>query len=171
MSDGGNLNWDEITGGTVPTLESKLTTSLEGPTRYVEYEPNDDLNHYADFFDGWFKAPDTGSYRFYLASDDSSRLYLDSVNTYSSGQTPATTMVAEKSGYSDWRKYEAMSLTTDYDYISDWIFLTAGEFYKLEAYHYEDGGSAHFTASVEFQQSNTAGHPKANKEVQKFKID
>ena len=51
-------------------------------------------------------------------------------------------------------------------YISDWIALEAGEFYKIEGYAMEWSGSDHFTTSVEFEKADTTGHHHARKEIQ-----
>ena len=45
-------------------------------------------------FDGWFKAPKTGRYRFYMQADDQCKLYLDSANPYNAA-TPVTTTLVE----------------------------------------------------------------------------
>jgi hypothetical protein len=59
-------------------------------------------------------------------------------------------------------------VTPDVDshqYISDWIDLAAGEFYKIEGYAMEWSGTDHFTASVEFEKADTAGYHHTNKEI------
>ena len=56
--------------------------------------------------------------------------------------------------------------TDSNQYISAWVALTKGEFYKIEGYMIEWGGADHFTVSVEFEKANTVGHHHANKEIQ-----
>ena len=51
-------------------------------------------------------------------------------------------------------------------YISDWVALTKGEFYKIEGYMIEWSSDDHFTVSVEFEKADTTGHHHANKEIQ-----
>ena len=41
-----------------------------------------DLYRDATLTKGWFKAPASGNYRFYIACDDACRLYLDATNKY-----------------------------------------------------------------------------------------
>lgn len=66
---------------------SVLSTSLE--TLW-----NSQPSTAAHVFDGWFKAPENGRYRFYMQADDQYRLYLDSANPYDP-VTPVTTSLVE----------------------------------------------------------------------------
>ena len=57
-----------------------------------------------------------------------------------------------------------------HSYISEWIELTEGEFYRMEGYTMEWSGSDHFTAAVEFEMAETNGHHHARKEIQVLSI-
>lgn len=56
-------------------------------------------------FDGYFKAPETGEYRFYLSCDDICQLNLDSTNTLSSGLAFTPVEIANRFWYGNWREY------------------------------------------------------------------
>ena len=79
-------NWTNSLDNTYPK-KSVLTTSLE---TLKDSQPSTA----AHVFDGWFKAPATGKYRFYMQADDQYKLYLDSVNPYDP-VTPVTTSLVE----------------------------------------------------------------------------
>ena len=59
---------------------------------------------------------------------------------------------AKRSWSTEWRHY---FITPDEDsssqYISEWISLEEGEFYKIEGFLMEYTGNDHFTVSVEFE--------------------
>jgi hypothetical protein len=60
--DGSTPTWANSLGNTYPK-ETKLWTSLE--TLY-----NTGLDSAMHNMDGWFRAPETGKYRFYMQADD-----------------------------------------------------------------------------------------------------
>lgn len=124
-------------------------------------------------FDGYFKAPETGEYRFFLSCDDSCDLKLDSTNPLSSGLGFTPVEIANRWWYTNWREYFNPPEVDDVNqYISEWITLTAGEYYKIDAAHINDGSSGHFTVSVEFKSAtmNISGHKNAAKETQILEI-
>jgi len=87
--------------------------------------------------------------------------------------TPTLTSKAERHMSTEWRHYFMTPdpLDVNNQYITAWVALTAGEFYKVEGYAVEGTGKDHFTVSVEYEQAATTGHPKANKEIQELRID
>lgn len=66
-------------------------------------------------YEGWFKAPETGEYKFYVAADDSIILSLDSINAYDPESTVTTTLieVAKMSYYTSWREYNRPPVLND----------------------------------------------------------
>lgn len=86
-----------------PVAETSMSTTFETTERYDllldESADTSTLNsdwenrvsrrtsNYLTVLDGWFKAPATGTYTFYLTCDDHCKLELDSSNPYSSGRT------------------------------------------------------------------------------------
>ena len=154
-----DTTWPKIT---------KLATSLEVPYNSVDAKSG-------SVFEGWFKAPETGEYRFYISADDEARLYLDSVNPYNAA-TPATISFTEiaNSWYSQgYREYIRIPTVNDGwgKSQSDWITLQAGKYYKIRALHSDTGGAMHFNAAVEFKKANTNNHPMTTKAVQNLRIE
>jgi hypothetical protein len=78
-----------------------LTTAIE--TIHPDKAGGDKKTH---VFQGWFKAPETGEYRFYCSADDSSRIEIDSVNAYGGAGVTTLVKVAENTkyelGYRNW---------------------------------------------------------------------
>ena len=91
------------------------------------YEDNYD-NRYGHVITGYFTAPASANYRFYVSSDDSSRLYLDTVpyDETSDAVEPNLVLIAY-SGNRGWRNY----FTQNEGQISDWIPLEAGRSYLI----------------------------------------
>jgi hypothetical protein len=138
-NDGQWVGYDSLTSGVHPTTNTTLYTSFEG------YENNLD-DRYGEIFTGWFTAPVTANYRFYIAADDSAKLYIDSTNPYDAENPVGATleMIAE-TGYRKWRDY----FSTNTGQISEWISMEKGKSYLMQGLHVEGGGGEHFTASVE----------------------
>ena len=53
---------------------------------------------------GWFKAPATGNYRFYISCDDACKLFLDETTAYGAG-TPTLSEKAVRHWATEWRHY------------------------------------------------------------------
>jgi hypothetical protein len=126
--------WNGIGGSLVTDLTNKLryprfpdstsiVTSAETPQNFAD--------DYGQRLSGWVVPPVTGSYRFYLSSDDASQLWL------SSNADPANkTLRAQISGWSNYRTYSASSSL---------ISLTGGQRYYIEILHKEGGGGDHLS--------------------------
>jgi hypothetical protein len=65
--------------------------------------------NYTEEFDGWFKAPASANYRFFMACDDRCTLELDSTNPYSSGTTPSLIQLLEVTSAMTFRHYQLKS--------------------------------------------------------------
>lgn len=119
--------WANISGysvssvpvNTIPTSTGLLTV-FEGPSQAGD--------HYGSRIRGYICPPITGNYVFWIASDNSSQLWL------STNDQPANKIkIASVSGYTasrEWTKYSAQQ--------SVLIHLTAGSKYYIEAIHIED---------------------------------
>ena len=126
--------------------------------------------------DGWFKAPETGEYRFHLSGDDVSELYLNKTPFDADSasqrrlQTDAGTigypapslgkehLIADRNSASEWRQYYNEVPKTQNDQ-SDWINLEKDKFYQTQAFMIERNGGDHLTVAMEFKKEDTAGHP------------
>lgn len=154
------------TDGAVPVVETKLMTAFENS--YSNY------TRAGTTTSGWFKAPATGNYRFFISCDDACRLYLDANNKFDKDAPvePTLEQIAIRHWATTWRNY-LMTPEEGHSnqYQSEWIALEEGEFYMIEGFMLEYTGSDHFTVSMEYEQADTAGHHHANKEVQILSID
>lgn len=92
----------------------------------------------------------------------------------SAGLGFTTEEIANRYWYTSWRNYlDPPLIDDDNQYISNWIALTEGEYYKIDALHANSGSAGHITVSVEVQTlpGAAAGHPKATRETQQIIID
>lgn len=165
--DGDGLpTWEQRFDGTVTPYETVLQTAFEN--NFNQYESTSTISK------GWFKAPATGNFRFYISCDDACNFHFDE-NTPFNAANPVEPTLTEKASRvwpTEWRHYFMIPDASDANqYISDWVSLTEGEFYKIEGYMMETWGDDHFTVSVEYQQADSTGHHHANKEIQIMRVD
>jgi hypothetical protein len=57
------------------------------------------------------------------------------------------------------------------NFVTNWIDLEAGKFYKLRGQHKDTGGDYFSTVSVEFEKPGSESHPMAAKAVQSLKVE
>jgi hypothetical protein len=106
-----------------PTFYSVLTTGLQEPENFGE--------NYGAWTRGFIEAPQTGQYRFWIASDDDSEFWL------STSELPAgLAKIAENVGAVGSHIY-----TTKPAQESGPISLVAGQKYYFEMFHKEGGGN------------------------------
>ena len=147
-----NPGWNTYSDGT-PVVETKLMTSWEDT--YGNY------TRLQTHTKGWFKAPEAGNYRFYLACDDFCKIQFAG-EKFDKTRTDPYTMneINIRHWASDWREYHGV-LPAEEDisnrWLSNWITLEKDEFYKVESWHGEYSGSDHATVAVEFEKAGTAG--------------
>jgi len=159
--------WGMFTDEQHPVVETKLLTGFENS--YGNY------SRAAADAKGWFKAPETGRYKFHTSCYNYCRLYMDETKFAApSADAVAWTTLANEGSNRGWRNYllpPTMDPTTENTYVSDWISLEAGEYYQLkgEAMHWD--GTDHWTVSVEFEKASTEGHHHSNKAVQRLQIE
>ena len=132
---------------------------------------------------GWFKAPETGRFRFYISCDDACKLFLDSTNKFSKSSpvTPvlveianrnAPTEILNKNAIGGWRDYLLPPpANSEHKWISDWVSLEKDEYYFIEGFAMETSGNDHFTTSVEFEKAVASPHHHARKEIQVLTVD
>jgi len=100
-------------------------------------QSNPDLNTYSQWLRGWINVPQTGTYTFWIASDDNSEFWL-SMNKEPSGKT----LRCSVSGYTSagqWTKYPSQQSAT--------VQLTVGQSYYFEIFHQEGGGGDHIAVA------------------------
>ena len=161
-----NPTWEMRTDGSVAPYENSLQTNFENHF--------DSEHTMASVSKGWFKAPEAGNYRFYISCDNKCKLFLDSTSPFNAASPvePTLAEVASRHWETEWRHYFITPEVDDINqYITEWVPLQAGEFYKIEGYMMEWTSSDHFTVSVEFEQADSTSHHHATKEIQKFSIE
>ncbi len=122
-------------GNGTATPTSKLALDyLEIPTARGDY--------YCVFVKGLLVPPETGNYRFAVASDDESRLYL------STDATPANkTLVAEEPSWCNSRGFDTGAGGNQAPTQSGDIYLEAGKYYYFEGYMRENDGGDNFAVA------------------------
>ena len=113
-----------------------------------------------NIYKGWFVAPATTNYRFYIACDDYCMLKLGNVSMVVEDPTELV-KTFRGTNYRDWWETSG----SEYKKISDWVSLTEGEHYYIEGQHLEGNGNDHFSAAVEIEQSEIVGHHHSMKEI------
>jgi hypothetical protein len=113
-------------------------------------------------FEAWFVAPETTSYRFYVACDDTCQLLLD---TTPDSIAAAAVIVESLTEYIPYRQSHKGPQ-------SAWIPLVAGQKYLLQGVQIEHSGNDHFQVGVEIQETaNTAAnHHHSMKETQVLSV-
>jgi hypothetical protein len=124
--------WGGVPGSSVSDIPlNKVPTSTNQV--WIFEGPSNIGIHYGTRISGYICVPVSGTYRFYISSNDNSQLWL------SSNEDPANkTMVASVTGSTNirqWNKYPSQQSTA--------ITLTKGKSYYIEALHKQGVGSDH----------------------------
>ena len=124
--------FEGITGATVATLTSAAAYPNSPTLREVRSGllevPSGSLDSFGERLRGYFVAPLTGSYKFYLAADDTAELWL-STNDTAGGRVKIAT-VGSFTAFRQWNKFAAQESAA--------LPLTAGQRYYLEVLHKDD---------------------------------
>ena len=158
-----NPGWNSYNDGT-PLVETRLLTAWDDA--FGNYTRA--LTHAK----GWFKAPEAGRYRFYLACDDFCKTEISN-EKFDKTKTDAYTMTRTNIRHwaTRWRHYNFPQETGHSNtWTSDWITLEKDAFYKVDGFHGEYSGGDHSTVSVEFEKTGTTGMHHASKEVQLLEV-
>lgn len=124
--------WTNVTGNYVSQIPVTTAPSSTGTLSIFE-GPSNIGDNYGDRIKGFICPPVTGSYTFWIASDDDAELWL-STNGYPSNKVK----IASVTGYTyarEWNKYASQK--------SGLITLTAGTKYYIETLHKEAIGGDH----------------------------
>ncbi|MES2284146.1 MAG: Ig-like domain-containing protein [Bacteroidota bacterium] len=118
--------WSNVSGSSVSAIPLGVNPSLTGQLSIFE-APQNFANNYGQRISGYVCPPVTGNYIFWIASDNSSELWL------STNDTPANKQkIASVSGYTSsrqWTKYSTQKSVSK--------SLIAGQKYYIEALHKE----------------------------------
>jgi len=125
-------------------------------------------------FDGWFKAPETGDYRFFIQADDQYKLFLDAANPWDPVNPPTTSLteIGQQWYFKGWREYHHTDPNQG-KFVTDWIQMTGGSYYKIRGVHKDGGGGMFSTVSMEYKKdgSTFTDKPMASKAVQSWRIE
>jgi uncharacterized protein (DUF1800 family) len=137
------LRWTDVDGTTIDTIatlladgvapaETIFTNDLERP------QTSPDESRFAQIIRGHIIAPADGSYRFWIASDDSSELWL------STSASPARKkLIASVTGHTSFRQWNRFPDTQ----VSQFITLKGGQRYFFEVLHKEGFGGDHVSVA------------------------
>ena len=130
--------WRDVFTGLSGSSVSDLTSAPNfptfpdagGPVENGE-APEGYADNYGQRISGWITPPESGNYRFYLASDDNSELWLSTDATRAN-----RALIVSLNGYRGFRQWSSSPT-------SALIPLVGGERYYVEVLHKEGGGGDH----------------------------
>ena len=130
--------WRDVYTGIPGTQVADLTSADKFPyqpdSSGVLETPDAPVNiadNYGQRWSGWVTPPETGNYRFYIASDDASELWLSTDGTRANRQRIAQ--------FTSWTSHRSWSTGAQ----SALIPLVGGQRYYIEVLHKEGGGADH----------------------------
>ena len=132
--------WTGINGSSISNINLDNAPSTQDTIAHFETAVNIGSN-YAQRIRGFLVAPVSGTYNFWIASDDSSELHLSS-----DMDAEKTELIARVNGYTSIRNWQGNN-TVKRD-----IELLAGQLYYIEALHKEGSGGDHL--SIAWQSPN-----------------
>ena len=127
--------------------------------------PQNEADYSGSIYKGWFVAPATTNYRFYMTCDDFCSLSMGTTHMDSAEPTEILKNLGNVDHRDWWETRRA-----HWNRISEWISLTEGEHYYLQGHHLESGWGDHFSVAVEIEKADTTGHHHAMKEVQYLSV-
>ena len=121
--------WTGVTGTSVSNIPTSSAPNLTNAFSSFE-APTNWADNYGTRLRGYITAPATGSYRFWIASDDASELWLST-----SSSAASKTRIAQVIGWTNSREW-----TKESNQRSAAISLIQGQRYYIEALQKEGGG-------------------------------
>jgi hypothetical protein len=139
--------WTGVTGTTV--AEIPLNEPPDQTSELTSFETGNYLgNDYGQRIRGYVCPARTGQYILYIASDDASELWLS---------TDANPANKRKIAYLNTAVATRNWFTPRPEQSSDWIHLTAGTKYYIEALHKEGRGDDHLSVAWRFEDHSVEG--------------
>jgi hypothetical protein len=126
--------WTGVAGNTISELTriANYPANPSGHNQLATFEaPSDWADGYGTRVRGYVTAPNTGTFFFWIASDDNGELWLSTDDQPANKQLIAS--VPDWSSSREWNKYGSQKSAA--------ISLTAGQKYYIEALHKEGGGN------------------------------
>lgn len=132
--------WSNYSGTTITDIP--VLAALSGSQRLALGEgPTNTADNYAARYRAWFVPPVSGTWRFWIASDDSSELWL---GTSATATATTATRIAYLTGSASARQWTKSTTQKSADRT-----LTAGTRYYIEALHKEGGGGDNLALACE----------------------
>lgn len=151
------------------------TANHVGTEALTQFEPVQDVIWRAGrAISGYFKAPATGNFRFLLACDDKCYLEFDETPfNAASPVEPTWTQIAVRYWGSQWRHHFMSNEHYGTNIVqSEWLALTEGELYPIQAFHVQHNNGEHISVGVEFEDAtDTSANFNTAREVQKLTAD
>jgi hypothetical protein len=119
-----------------PSGIERLTSLFEGPTNWAD--------NYGERIRGYFIAPVSGSYTFFIASDDNGELWLSTDSNPANKQKIAS--VPSWTNSREWSRFPEQKSTAR--------TLTAGQRYYIEALMKEGGGGDNLAVGVQYSNGS-----------------
>jgi len=160
MFSGSTITRPAVEQGNVPPATSiTVTPNCDDPGNYG--------NDYVTRVSGWFLAPASDNYTFFLAADDDSDLFLSTDNTIANKR-----LIAQETSWSGMDAWFSGNSTLGQKRSDQWvpdpanpgtppyqagIALTKGTAYYFEEVHHQGGGGGNFSATYQTAAMITAG--------------
>ncbi|NNM29841.1 MAG: hypothetical protein HKO57_09975, partial [Akkermansiaceae bacterium] len=138
---GGSTASDLVAAPNYPNFPdaSGVITNAESPSSYGD--------NYGQRWSGWITPPETGNYRFYLATDDGSQLWLSTT-----AMRADRVLRAEKFGWTTERNYSGAATSAQ-------IAMVGGQRYYFEVLHKEGGGGDNAALTWDWLSPGVWGTP------------
>jgi len=135
--------WTGLTGSGVAIIRNYSTNQLHpahaihqvSSLEFVQTDPNED--QFGQYIRGWIIPPVSGMYTFWIASDDSSELWLSTNHQKTTKSLVAS--VTGWTGFREWSKYASQQTLPR--------LLVKGKSYYMEIYQRESGGGDHLSVA------------------------
>ena len=137
----------------IPGFPNNLTTATKDDVLMETSTAPNQTNNYCQHFFGLFKAVYGGNYRFWSTSDDTNQVFLSNDTTSANN-----VKIIDFYGWTLYNDYITQYNSTR----SQWITLTANQYYNFEIYHCQGSGSDHFRLGVEIDQTNNTSNNLSN---------
>ncbi|NJL19283.1 MAG: hypothetical protein HC901_03095 [Bdellovibrionaceae bacterium] len=140
------LIYDNITGTNVSSLTSHIHYPYVPDRRFILEYLSDNAtrgDNYGSRLEGWLVAPQSASYRFWVAGDDQIKFFLSSNESGSNLPANATASIPDGgwTNENEWTKYSSQNST--------WVSLTKGQRYFYRVLHKEGTGGDHLNVAWE----------------------
>lgn len=136
----GLVQEERWSGSTVYTNQTWSSAPPSFTSYLTSFTPAQNVaDNYSRRLTGQIVAPVTGSYRFWIASDDDSRLFLSTTSSAAN-----KVQIASLAGWTSYQNWDANATQR-----SALINLVAGQSYYMEVQHLEGGGGDHVSVAWE----------------------